>query len=90
MIDIVFFSKNYLYMSRVRIRPKLIDLTFGSRDQAEQYMQNHPLYGKSRLKFWVDTSTDGLFHIYCEGFISLTESEVTILNEPYYNLGADV
>ena len=76
-------------MPRVRIRPKLIDLTFASLDQAEQYMENHQLYAKSRLKFWVDTSTDRLFHIYCEGFISLTENEVNMLDEPYYNLGVE-
>lgn len=68
-------------MPRYYIRPTFEHISFATREKAIHYVNDIPEY--RNLKYWVDSDTAGIWHIYCNKGIYIQKEQLNSFPEPY-------
>ena len=66
---------------RYYIRPTFNHLSFKTRQDAIDHVDGIDQY--CSLKYWVDRSTDGRWHIYCDKGLFVIEQNLNSFPQPY-------
>ena len=66
---------------RYYIRPTFNHISFKSRKDAINYAQSVNQY--CSLKYWVDRNTNGLWYIYCDKGVFISDDKIDNFPHPY-------